>query len=107
MTQAQAACTGMTEYRQRLKGWVEDQHERWELTRWLAWHQYNLSPFLKKGQRPKTPKDVQTFPWEEGAKKPTKRQARKKAKITDTERAALDAIMKDFYKRKYGENPAN
>ena len=101
MTQAQAARTGMTEYRQRLKGWEDEQHERWELTRWLAWHQYNLSPFLKQGQRPKTAKDLQVFPWEEGAKKPSKRTAKKRAKITAEERAALDAIMKDFYSRKY------
>ena len=82
MTQVQAARTGMTEYRQRLKGWEDAQHEQWELARWLAWHSYNLSPFLKQGQRPKTAKDVQTFPWEKGGKKPTKRQARKKARIT-------------------------
>lgn len=105
MTQAQAARTGMTEYRQRLKGWEDEQHERWELTRWLAWHSYNLSPFLKN--KPKSAKDVQTFPWEDGGKKQTKRQRRKKARITEQERAALDAIMKDFYSRKYGETPAN
>lgn len=107
MTQVQAARTGMTEYRQRLKGCEDAQHEQWELARWLAWHSYNLSPCLKQGQRPKTAKDVQTFPWEEGGKKPSKRAARKKARITDAERAALDAIMQDFYKRKYGGDPLN
>ena len=102
MTQKQAAMTGMTEYQQRLKGWERGQQEEWERARWLAWHQYNLSPFLKDGQRPKTAKDLQAFPWEEGGgKKLTKKQARKRAKITDAERAALDAIMKDFYTRKY------
>ena len=107
MTQKQAAQTGMTEYRQRLKGWEAAQHEEWERTRWLAWHQYNLSPFLKPGQRPKTAKDLHPFPWEDGPKPPSKRAAKKRAKITTEERAALDAIMKDFYQRKYGENPAN
>lgn len=90
----------MTEYRQRLKGWEDDQHERWEMTRWLAWHQYNLSPFLDKGKRPKTPKDLAPFPWEAGARKP-KKITRKKARVTQEEVDALNAIMKDFYQRKY------
>ena len=101
MTQKQAAQTGMTEYLQRRKGWEADQHDKWELARWMVWHSYNLSPFLKAGARPKTAKDVQRFPWEAEAKPTSKRAARKKAKITDAERVALDAIMKDFYQRKY------
>ena len=100
MTQAQAARVGMTEYRQRLRGWEAGQHEEWERTRWLAWHNYNLSPFLKAGQRPRTPKDLAPFPWEKGAGKP-KKITRKQARITEAERSALDAIMKDFYQRKY------
>lgn len=105
MTQAQAARTGMVEYRQRLKGWEAGQHEEWERARWLAWHQYNLNPFLKAGQRPKTPKDLAPFPWEEKTK--SKKITRKMAKITDAERDALNAIMTDFYSRKYGDNPTN
>ena len=107
MTQAQAARVGMTEYTQRLKGWEAAQHEEWERTRWLAWHQYNLSPFLKQWQRPKTPKDLAPFPWEEGQAKKQKKITRKAARITEGEKAALDAIMKDFYTRKYGETPTN
>lgn len=106
MTQKQAALTGMTEYQQRREGWEKGRQEQWELTRWLAWHHYSLSPFLK--QKPRTPKDIVTFPWEDGGdKKLTKRQARKRAKVTDAERDALDAIMQDFYKRKYGGDPLN
>ena len=100
MTQVQAARTSMGEYLQRRKGAEEEQHERWELARWLAWHSYNLSPFLKAHNRPKTPKDLTTFPWE-GPTKKQKRITRKDARVTDAERAALDAIMKDFYQRKY------
>ena len=99
MSQVQAAQVGMTEYQQRVKGWEAAQHEEWERTRWLAWHQYNLSPFLKNGQRPKTPKDLAPFPGEDGPK--PKRISRKKARITQGEIDALNAIMKDFYQRKY------
>lgn len=88
----------MGEYHQRLKGWEAGQHEEWERARWLAWHQYNLSPFLKN--KPKTPKDLAPFAWDK-AEKIDKRTARKKARITEQEKAALDAIMKDFYERKY------
>ena len=98
MTQAQAARVGMTEYQQRVRGWENAQKEEWERLRWLAWHSYNLSPFLKN--KPKTAKDIQAFPWEKGAKKP-KKITRKQARITAEEKAALDAIMKDFYERKY------
>lgn len=96
MRQAEAAKVGMEEYRQRLEGWEKARQERWELERWSAWHAYNLSPFLK--HKPKKPADVITFPWE---KKETKKATRKKAKITQQEVDALNAIMKDFYERKY------
>lgn len=89
----------MGEYRQRFAGWEQEQRERYELARWTVWHSYNLSPYLKPGYRPKAPKDVYPFPWDKGAKK--KKITRKDARITEQEKAALDAIMKDFYQRKY------
>ena len=103
MTQAQAARTSFTEFLLRHRGAEEVEHERWELARWSAWHAYNLSPFLKPGNRPKRPQDIVTFPWEEDPKKKAKERkvTRKMARITDAERNALDAIMKDFYQRKY------
>lgn len=96
MRQEEAARVGMEEYRQRLEGWEKDRQDEWELARWSAWHHYNLSPFLK--QKPKKPGDVVTFPWE---KKEKKKVTRKQAKITQKEVDALNAIMKDFYERKY------
>ena len=99
MSQVQAARVGMTEYQQRLKGWEAGQHEEWERTRWLAWHQYNLSPFLKSAHRPRTPQDLAPFPWEDAPK--PKKVTRKMAKVSQAEQDALNAIMKDFYQRKY------
>jgi len=103
MTQAQAARTSFTEYLQRRKGAEDAEHERYELARWTVWHSYNLSPFIKPGRRPKTPQDLVTFPWEDGAAKgrKEKRITKKMARITDAERDALNAIMKDFFQRKY------
>lgn len=103
MTQAQAARTSFTEFLLRRRGAEEAEHERWEIARWSAWHAYNLSPFLKPANRPKTPQDIVTFPWEDGAAKNRreKKVTRKMARITDAERDALNAIMKDFFKRKY------
>lgn len=96
MTQGQAARVGMEEYRQRFEGWTKGKQEDWELARWSAWHSYNLSPFLK--HKPRKPKDIVAFPWE---KKETKKVTKKKAKITSEELDALNAIMRDFYTRKY------
>ena len=96
MSQAEAAKIGMLEYRQRFEGWQKEWQNRYELERWEVWHQYNLSPWLK--HRPANAKDVATFPWE---KKEKKKVTRKKAKITTQEVDALNAIMRDFYERKY------
>lgn len=96
MSQAEAAKVGMLEYKQRFDGWQKGWQDRYELARWEVWHQYNLSPWLK--QKPAKPKNVVTFPWEKGTEKKI---TRKKAKITPQELDALNAIMKDFYERKY------
>ena len=99
MTRVQAARTSMTEYRMRVEGHEQEMRERYELARWEVWHHYNLSPWLKAGVRPKKPIDVIRFEWEEPAKK--KRITRKQARVSEVETAALEALMKDFYNRKY------
>lgn len=99
MTRAQAARTSMTEYRIRVEGHEQDIHERYELARWEVWHQYNLSPWLKAGVRPKKPTDIIRFEWEGPVKK--KRITRKQAIVSEEEAKALETLMKDFYNRKY------
>ncbi len=99
MTRAQAARTSMAEYRMRVEGHEQEMHERYELARWTVWHKYNLSPWLKVGARPKKPSDVFRFAWETPDKK--KKITRKQARVSEAEAAALEALMKDFYNRKY------
>ena len=91
MTQKQAACTSMGEYRQRLEGKEQERREAWELARWEIFHKYLISPFLK--HKPRKVTDVATFPWEQTK---TKKVTRKQARVTQAEKDALAAIMNDF-----------
>ena len=87
----------MGEYLQRFNGKDEERREAWELARWQVFNQYRLSPFIKRPPQKVT--DVVTFPWE---KPMVRKMTRKAAKITDGEKAALNAIFTDYFKRKYG-----
>ena len=102
MTQKQAACTSMGEYLQRVKGKEQELQEAWEIARWEVFNQYRLSPFIKHPPHKVT--DVATFPWE---KQTERKITRKVARVSDGEKAALNAIFEDYYKRKYGEQAVN
>lgn len=100
MSIVQAARTSYEEYELRRQGHEQQQREAYELARWTVWHSYQLSPFLKPGSRPAAPADVWKFHWEQGAGK-TRKLTRKDARLKDGEVEALNAIFKDFFKRKY------
>ena len=101
MTQKQAACTSMGEYRQRYEGKEQERREAWELARWEVFHKYLISPFLKR--KPSKVTDVATFPWEQPTK--TKKATKRSARVTKEEKDALAAIFTDFLARR--NNTAN
>ncbi len=55
----------MHEVRQRMEGYERQQHHAWEIARWQEWHQTMLNPYIKPADRPKTPKALVCFPWEQ------------------------------------------
>lgn len=89
----QAWNTGYHEYELRLRGYEQSSHQAWEIARWQIWHQYQLSPNIKSGRKPRRPVDLQRFPWEESEKDELKRKAKKYGKVSKKE---LNELLKIF-----------
>lgn len=95
MTELQAARTGMYEYQIRLDGKNEEQQEKWNVARWIAWQGMLMSPYIKAHQKPKTAQAFCRFPWE----RPDQEELAEKAKqyrVTPEEEAALNKILMDW-----------
>ena len=43
---------------QRHKGYAETEQRDWVVARWVVWHQYGLSPFVKPAYKPRHPYDL-------------------------------------------------
>ena len=95
MTELQAARTGMYEYQIRLDGKNEEQQEKWNVARWIAWQGMLMSPYIKPHNKPNSPQAFCRFPWE----RPEKEEIVEKAKqyrVTEEEEAALNKILMEW-----------
>ena len=61
-TLKEAAMTSLEEYELLVEGHNRKEQEEWEMTRWMVFMEWSISPNLKR--RPHTPQDVIRFPWE-------------------------------------------
>ena len=92
MTLRQAAATSMHEYLVRLEGAQHKERERWELARWICWHQMRLSPNIPKHSTSSTPKAFCRFPWEAPSDEELKAKA-EEYRITEEEIEELNKIF--------------
>ena len=65
MTAVQAARTSLPEVRHLVEAANRATQERWEIARWMRWHALQLSPDVKPYNKPKSPKAMMPFPWDE------------------------------------------
>lgn len=65
MTAREAAMTSMEEFRLRVEAKDRQEQKEWERLRWQEWHQTMLNPYIKQANRPKSPKALMRFPWED------------------------------------------
>lgn len=61
MSRVQAAQVGLPEFNQRYKGWEEEKRAQWTIARWVVWQEYNLNPYIKPANKPRTPADILRF----------------------------------------------
>lgn len=64
-TEKEAALTTMHEYRLLVEGWEKKQRTAWETARWQTWYGVMTNPYVKGHNKPRTPKALMRFPWEE------------------------------------------
>ena len=96
MSQAQAARTSLAELRHLIEGHNRQVQEWWEIARWMRWHAVQLSPDIKSYNKPRSPKLMMRFPWEE----PELDIKPEECHVTEDEARGLEAIMNDFIKRR-------
>ncbi len=84
----EAAQTPYAEYLLLVEGRNEAEKGDWEKLRWMAYMHWRIAPNLK--QRPKTPQDIITFPWEKGGNTPA---VKEMEPITETEIKKLSEIF--------------
>lgn len=101
MTPKQAACTGMQEYFQRVKGRDEIEKHDWAVARWQEYRQTMLSPFIKQANRPNSPKDLLLFPGETKGRDDITPEM---CHVSEETQAVLSKMMEDFISRKQSRN---
>lgn len=89
MSQAQAARTSLAELRHLIAAKNREVQERWEIARWVCWHQHLLSPNIKPYDKKSTAKAFFPFPWDE----PEKEITAQDCYITDDQLKALRGIF--------------
>lgn len=57
--------TTLAEYELKLKGYHFRQRTAWEVARWEQYHQTQISPNIKPERKPRSPKALLKFDWEE------------------------------------------
>lgn len=72
---------------------------QWEQVRWQEWHQTILSPYIKSGNKPSSPKAMMRFPWEEDDSV-----KREDCYLTDEQIAGLNKILSDLQSKKNGKD---
>jgi len=63
-TEKEAACTTFGEFRALYEQREQERRDAWEIARWEEWHQTVMNPYVKQGNKPRTPKSMMRFPWE-------------------------------------------
>jgi len=93
MSVQQAAKTSFPEFLLKKRGWEREQNRRWEMVRYMVFHQYSLSPFIKANAKPRRPSDLFKLP---GDIDETANITVEDCAMTAEMTAALNAIMMDF-----------
>lgn len=95
-TERQAGLATAREIYELMRAWGERERGAWERTRWMAWQMMLLSPNIKPANKPRTVQDFMRLPWEKA--EPTTVTA-ERARVTEAERAALNAIFDELHAR--------
>jgi hypothetical protein len=98
-TQVQAARTSALEIQQLIAAKNREMQDRWELARWMRWHDVMYNPYVKQGHRPATPQAMMRFPWEAPEREITKEDCH----VTPEEVAALTRIFEERDRRLAGK----
>ena len=99
MTERQAGLATAREIYELMRAWSERERGAWERTRWLAWQMMLLSPNIQPGKKPRTVQDFMRLPWEKKPVEMSAEKAREKARVTDEEKAILNAIFDEIHAR--------
>lgn len=99
-TEREAMLTSFREFRLLSEGHEQALRERWEIARWEQWMQVNLSPYIKPLHKPRRPRDLMRFPWENDDSTETVPEP-----LTHGQAERLNGIMKNFYmEHKHGQD---
>ena len=96
MTERQAGLATAREIYELMRAWSERERGAWERTRWLAWQMMLLSPNIQPGKKPRTVQDFMRLPWETA---PAMTVTAEKARVTEREKAVLNAIFDELHAR--------
>lgn len=75
-----------------MKGAERKFQEKWEIARWLAWHELLLSPNIKPANKPHTAQAFHCFPWEQ----PTDDELKEKARNYSVSQEEIEELNRIF-----------
>ena len=96
MTERQAGLATAREIYELMRAWSERERGAWERTRWLAWQMMLLSPNIKPANKPHSVQEFMRLPWETA---PAVTVTAEKARVTEREKAVLNAIFDELHAR--------